>query len=109
MVTIKDNAAEFRWFRPHAQTVHVVGDFNRWDRRSLPMSRQADGNWVLRLPLPEGMFQFRYLADGHWFTDYAAFGVEPGPLGTNSVLRITHSAAPAPCGRRHCPAVATRQ
>ena len=88
MITVKENAVEFRFFRPQAFMVFLVGDFNRWQEKDLPMSRGADGYWSARLLLPEGDFGFRYLADGQWFTDYGAFGVEQGPMGTNSVVRI---------------------
>ena len=32
--------------------------------------------------------QFRYLGDGQWYTDYAAFGLEYGPFGMNSVVKV---------------------
>jgi|ERR1035437_4260795 1,4-alpha-glucan branching enzyme len=88
MVIVEDNTAEFRFFRPSALTVFLVGDFNDWRRDALPMSRKADGYWFARLQLWEGEFRFRYLADGQWFTDYGAFGIEEGPMGTNSVVRV---------------------
>jgi hypothetical protein len=34
-----------------------------------------------------------YLADGAWYTDFAAFGVTPGPYCYDSLVRV---AAPAP-------------
>jgi 1,4-alpha-glucan branching enzyme len=88
MITVRGNTVEFRFFRPHALMVFLVGDFNHWREDALPMSRKADGHWSARLRLQEGEFRFRYLADGQWFTDYGAFGVEEGPVGTNSVVRV---------------------
>jgi 1,4-alpha-glucan branching enzyme len=88
MVTIKRNNVEFRFFRPLARQVYLAGDFNRWRITDLPMRRQAGGYWSIRLALPDGEFRFRYLADGQWFTDYAAFGVEEGPLGVDSIVRV---------------------
>ena len=88
MITVKENAVEFRFYRPKALIVFLVGDFNHWREDALPMSRKADGYWYARLRLREGEFRFRYLADGQWFTDYGAFGVEEGPMGTNSVVRV---------------------
>ena len=88
MITVNDNTAEFRFFRPHALAVFLVGDFNHWREDALPMSLKANGYWHARVRLQEGEFRFRYLADGQWFTDYGAFGVEEGPAGMNSVVRV---------------------
>lgn len=80
---------EFRFLRPAAQRVFLVGDFNGWNRAALPMQATGDGWWACRLCLPEGSHQFQYLADGKSYLDYAAFGLERGPLGTwNSVVVV---------------------
>ena len=88
MVQINEGIAEFRFFRPEACCVCLVGDFNDWRPEDMVMTRGADGYWWAHLRIPSGAYAFRYCADGHWYTDYAAFGVEPGPHGHNSVLRI---------------------
>lgn len=89
MVTIRDDGfAEFNFFRPRASDVFLVGDFNSWRGDQLRMVRQDDGSWTLRLGLPAGEYRFRYLADGAWFTDFAAFGVEPTRFGLDSILRV---------------------
>jgi len=88
MVTVTDNGVRFRFFRPEAQDVHVVGDFNEWQDGQTPMIQTPDGHWELDMDLPEGTFKFRYLADGKWYTDFAAFGVEPSDVGMDSVLRV---------------------
>jgi hypothetical protein len=44
---------------------------------------------MLMLRLPPGTYEFRYMAAGEWFTDYAAFGINKNMFGQyNSVLRI---------------------
>lgn len=97
----EDGYTEFRFFRPAAACVFLSGDFNQWRSDQLKMVRQDNGYWVLRLPLPAGDYKFRYLADGQWYTDFAAFGVEPGRFGLDSLLRIpqprltVHTTAPA--------------
>ncbi len=82
---------KFRFFRPGARQVFLVGDFNNWDKAALPLNREPNGDWCGRLSLPEGVYQFRYYADGEWYTDYAAFGIEYTPLGCNSVLVVSDS------------------
>ena len=87
MVTLNKDVVEFQFYRPEAQQVHLVGDFNNW-QRDLLMQRGDDGYWRVQLALPAGEFRFRYCADGAWFTDFAAFGVEPGGFGLDSVVRV---------------------
>lgn len=86
---------EFRFFRPNAHEVYLVGDFNHWNEQATPMTKSADGAWVTQMKLPCGIYQFRYLADGQWFTDYAAFGLECCPHGFNSVVMVAETSQPA--------------
>lgn len=92
MVTVKGNIAEFCFFRPKAKSAYILGDFNSWRDGELPMTRTDDGNWVARISLPPGDFKFRYRVDGEWFIDYAAFGLEHGAFGMDSIVRISHQA-----------------
>ena len=84
----RDGIVEFCFFRPHVNHVALSGDFNGWHQTSLPMSKGPDGWWRYRLKLACGCYHFRYLADGQWYTDYAAFGLEKGPYGFNSVVKV---------------------
>jgi 1,4-alpha-glucan branching enzyme len=93
MVAVNSNLVEFSFFRPKASQVYLVGDFNQWRVGSTPMARDGGGYWRVRIPLPPGVFKFRYCADGEWFTDYAAFGVDPGPFGLDSLLLVRPGAA----------------
>lgn len=88
MVKVTRQGVEFTFLRPQAHQVYVVGDFNGWDKNILPMMRAAKGFWKARVRLPNGTFRFRYCADGEWFTDYAAFGVEAGPYGPVGVVYV---------------------
>jgi 1,4-alpha-glucan branching enzyme len=87
MVTFDGEWISFSFYRPSAKTVHLSGEFNNWEADALPMRARA-GYWTAKMRLPAGEFRFRYLADGEWFPDYAAFGVEPGEFGLDSVLRV---------------------
>jgi 1,4-alpha-glucan branching enzyme len=94
-----DGYTEFRFFRPDASQVFVAGDFNNWRTDQVAMTRQEGGWWCVRLPLPAGQYRFRYFADGLWYTDFAAFGVEPGRFGLDSLLHIPPQAATFPASR----------
>jgi len=83
-----DGTIQFRFFRPEARQVTLTGDFNGWDMANTPMTRGSDGWWRYQLELPPGCYQFRYFSDGQWYTDHAAFGIEHGPFGINSVVKV---------------------
>lgn len=57
-----------------AEEVYLVGDFNDWDHKSLPMKKRKDGSFVLEMELASGKdYQFRYLTEsGRWFNDSSA-------------------------------------
>ncbi len=83
-----DGKLLFQFYRPGARQVTIAGDFNGWHHAACLMTPGRDGWWQCQIELPPGTHRFRYLADGEWFTDYAAFGVEPGPYGWNSVVLV---------------------
>jgi len=88
MVNVNNGVVEFNFFRPSAEAVYLAGDFNHWRPDQVRMTRKSDGYWHAKLHLPAGVYKFRYCADGVWYTDYAAFGVEPGQFGMDSVLNV---------------------
>lgn len=87
MVQSRNGFVEFAFYRPTAKSVCLAGDFNNWRKDQLPMRRDSRGYWSAALRLPEGEYRFRYWADGKWFCDYAAFGMEIGPFGPDSIAR----------------------
>ena len=84
----RDGVVTFRFYRPNVSLVSVLGTFNGWCGDSLPMASAGDGWWSLEAELPAGDYRFRFFADGEWFTDFAANGVENAKFGWNSVLII---------------------
>ncbi|MCB0061763.1 MAG: isoamylase early set domain-containing protein [Caldilineaceae bacterium] len=71
-----------------ADHIFVVGEFNDWQRNSLPMLQDRDGVWRLTLDLPAGhSYEFRYLVDNRWLTDGHADDIVTNVYGTqNSVV-----------------------
>jgi len=52
-----------------ADKIHLVGDFNNWDRGSHPFQQESDGRWTLSLELEQDrVFQFRYVLDSEGWT-----------------------------------------
>jgi len=57
-----------------AHAVHLAGDFNDWNPLSHPMHRQADGSWMLQLPLTRGYHPYQFMVDGEPILDPTAIG-----------------------------------
>jgi 1,4-alpha-glucan branching enzyme len=76
----------------NARTLHLVGDFNEWDKVSLPMAKDKNGNFLVSIELQAGAeYQFRYLANEHvWLNDPEADKYIPTIFGDseNSVIII---------------------
>ena len=69
-----DGGTRFAVWAPNAQEVRLVGDFNGWDRTTLPMTRRAEsGIWEIDVPGARTGSRYKYVvagADGVW-TDRA--------------------------------------
>lgn len=76
-----------------ADQVFLVGDFNQWNEMAIPFQQDRNGVWRAAVDLPVGQrFQFRYLVDGSWRTDYHADGYVESPHHTaNSVIDTSPS------------------
>jgi 1,4-alpha-glucan branching enzyme len=76
----------------NADSVHIVGEFNGWDRQATPMRKLKNGSFMTTLDLDPGReYQFRYLIDGKkWENDWAADNYTPTPFGMeeNSVIVV---------------------
>lgn len=72
-----------------ADKIYVTGDFNNWSQSATPMHQGRDGVWRATVDLPAGrQYEFRYLIDGRWHTDYHADGSYANTFGSeNSVVR----------------------
>jgi len=93
MTSVMSNGlVEFRFYRPDAQDVKVVGSFNGWGARqflALKPDLQNDGWWTAEAQIAPGEYHFRYKVNGtEWFTDFAANGVERNKHGWNSILIV---------------------
>jgi 1,4-alpha-glucan branching enzyme len=64
-----------------ATQVHLVGDFNDWNRTSHPLTqRRTDEVWEITLELDAGR---------DWRTDYQADGCVPNPYGGYNSVVVT--------------------
>ena len=95
MIRRSKGKTEFRFHRPDAKQVYLVGDFNGWQEFSTPMTREKNGDWSCTLSLPDGVYEYKYLADGEWCVDRASDGIGWSPFGCNSVTIVPEIDSPA--------------
>lgn len=73
-----------------ADRIYLTGDFNAWCEDDLPLRQERDGVWRVALDLPTGQrFQFRYLVDGQWQTDWHSDGSEQNRYGSQNSVIVT--------------------
>ena len=75
-----------------AHSATLVGDFNNWDKTTLPMKQLKNGAFTVTLDLPRNReYQFRYLLDqAVWQNDSEADRYVPNGFGDaeNSVVEL---------------------
>jgi hypothetical protein len=78
---------------PTATAVSIVGDFNGWNPRALPMRRSADGHtWEVEVPLPPGRYAYSFLVDGSLARDPRAPSARDDDFGSpNSIVMVSGS------------------
>jgi 1,4-alpha-glucan branching enzyme len=52
-----------------AQKVYLVGDFNEWNEKTLPMKKDSEGTWKRTALLAPGQYEYKFLVDGDWKED----------------------------------------
>jgi len=70
-----------------AREVAVVGDFSSW--KPVAMKKQKNERFAASLPLPPGVYEYRFIVDGQWQSDPDHSHWAPNPYGTfNSVAQV---------------------
>lgn len=65
----KPKIEQFRLFAPQAKRVSVGGTFNNWDTKGCPAKRDSHGNWLIRVSLKPGRYEYKFFVDGSWMSD----------------------------------------
>lgn len=69
----------------NAKKIFVAGEFNEWDPDVAPMEKIGEGKWCLKLKLPIGRYEYKYVVDGEWCC-------EPGCEGDHHYQDCVHNA-----------------
>lgn len=84
-----------------AAGVALVGSFNEWDPLLHPMQRGADGAWKTTISLAPGVYEYKFLVDGHWQEDPRNAHTRPNPYGSvNSIVAVSATPSVARKGGR---------
>jgi beta-lactamase regulating signal transducer with metallopeptidase domain len=53
---------------PNAGIVAVAGSFNNWNQSQFLFTR-VDGEWICKINLPPGNYEYKFIVDGNWLVD----------------------------------------
>jgi hypothetical protein len=71
---------------PEAKVVQLAADFTDWEESPLDMIRFDGGIWSTTVPLPVGIYAYRFLVDGEWHDDPRALRRAPGSRGATKAF-----------------------
>lgn len=81
---------ELRFYAPGARQVFIAGDFNDWDTGTAEMKSNGQGEWVTKIKLAPGKYEYKFFADGVWHNDPRATQRIANVWGSeNSVLEVS--------------------
>ena len=72
------------------ETITLFGNFNQWNRQSLPMTDEdGDGTYEITLPFEAGVYEYKYFVDGEELLDPSNPEKRPNGIGgENSIFTI---------------------
>jgi len=80
---------EFAYTAPKAGKVYVAGKFNDWNMTSMPMKKGADGAWKIKVKLPPGKHEYKFVVDGKWTQDMSCSETTLNSFGSyNCVIGV---------------------
>jgi len=86
---VTSRSIEFVLEMPKAQQVILMGDFNLWNPKTHPMSRDKNGVWHKTVMIFPGRYEYRFLVDGEWYNDPCNTLRCPNSFGSeNNVIEV---------------------
>jgi len=79
---------EFSLKAPDAKEVFLAGEFNSWDTSSLPMKKDKQGVWKVKVKLPPGRYEYKLFVDGTWAENPVEEESSPNPFGTRNSVKV---------------------
>lgn len=81
-----EKLTQFKFFAPSAKRVSLAGNFNNWDISSLAAKKDSKGNWVAKVNLRPGRYEYKFYVDGGWAEDPNCNARTTSPLGSQNCL-----------------------
>lgn len=80
---------EFTYYAPDAKKVCLAGKFNAWNTKSLPMKKDKDGTWRIKIMLASGRHEYKYVVDDAWCENLPGSEMTINSFGTcNYVMGV---------------------
>lgn len=61
----RDGHVSFSLWAPDKRSVHLIADFNGWNRATDPMRKDDKDVWAIAKKLKPGRYRYQFLVDGH--------------------------------------------
>ena len=84
---LTDSEQTFYFTAPDATSVLLVGDFTHWEEWPIPLHKERDGVWRVRVELAPGEHHYRFLVNGQWSDDPDCAVRVPTPFGSQNAVR----------------------
>lgn len=85
----RSKPTEFRFYAPQAKRVTLAGTFNNWNTKTLSAKKDPLGNWVVKVNLKPGRYEYKFFVDGTWLNDPRCMWYVSNNFGTqNCVVEI---------------------
>lgn len=86
---VVERYVEFSYYAPKAKKVCLAGKFNAWNTKSLPMKKDNDGTWRVKVMLPPGLHEYKYFVDNAWSESVPGAEMTQNAFGTsNCVMNV---------------------
>lgn len=79
----------FRYTGDPGRDIRVTGTFNEWSESRQMADLDGDGHYELRMFIPPGQHEYKFLVNGEWHIDPDCTNWVPNEHGTlNSVIKV---------------------
>ncbi|MBN1913958.1 MAG: glycogen-binding domain-containing protein [Candidatus Omnitrophica bacterium] len=87
--TSRAKSVEFRLYAPQAKKVSLVGSFNNWSTRKNLAKKDTKGNWMSKVSLTPGRYEYKFFVDNSWWNDPTNSNTSYNNLGShNNIIEV---------------------
>ncbi|PIP19672.1 MAG: hypothetical protein COT38_03505 [Candidatus Omnitrophica bacterium CG08_land_8_20_14_0_20_41_16] len=77
---------EFKLYAPSAKKVVLSGSFNKWNIQGFSAKKDFKGNWVAKVNLKPGKYEYKFFVDGSWVDDPRCTSRVSNAFGTHNCV-----------------------